>query len=180
MISLRTRSTGAPRGRRKRTAMVLAAASAGAVVATMLTGGSASADSGGSLALPLSAPGRYLRLCLDVLGASPANYTPVQVHECNGTSAQKWNEITLNRTVRALGKCLDVQGGGTANGTKVDLYQCNGTAAQLWLPWGGQDALYNPQSGKCLDDPNASVKPVQVQIWDCNGGVGQQWERIAG
>jgi hypothetical protein len=33
----------------------------------------------------------YQGLCVDVRGASSANFTPVQVYTCNGTSAQQWS-----------------------------------------------------------------------------------------
>ncbi|HET7245854.1 MAG TPA: RICIN domain-containing protein [Streptosporangiaceae bacterium] len=37
-------------------------------------------------------------------------------------------------------------------------------------------SLYNPQSGKCLDDTNWAANPgVQLQIWDCTGNANQKW-----
>ncbi|HEY4021449.1 MAG TPA: ricin-type beta-trefoil lectin domain protein [Pseudonocardiaceae bacterium] len=115
----------------------------------------------------------YAGLCLDDRAASTANYNPVQVYTCNGTSAQRWT--VANGTVQALGKCLDVNGGGTANGTLVDLYDCNGTGAQTWQPQANGE-LVNPQSGKCLDDPGSSTTPgTQQQIWDCGNAANQRW-----
>ena len=38
------------------------------------------------------------------------------------------------------------------------------------------NSLYNPQSGKCLDDTGWSTTwGTQVEIWDCTGGANQQW-----
>jgi chitinase len=115
----------------------------------------------------------YGGLCVDARGANPANFTPVQVYTCNGTSAQQW---TVNgNTLQALGKCMDINGGGTANGTTVDLYDCNGTGAQVWQHQ-SNGALYNPQSGRCLDDTNWSATAgTQLQIWDCSGNANQAW-----
>ena len=49
------------------------------------------------------------------------------------------------------------------------------TGAQVWQPQ-SDGALYNPQSGKCLDDTNWSTTPgTQLQIWDCTGNANQQW-----
>jgi chitinase len=116
----------------------------------------------------------YAGLCVDVRGASTANFTPVQVYTCNGTNAQQWT-VAGGNTLQALGKCLDIAGGGTSNGTTVDLYDCNGTGAQVWQPQ-GNGALYNPQSGKCLDDTNWSTTPgTQLQIWACSGNANQKW-----
>ena len=116
----------------------------------------------------------YGSLCVNVRGASSANFTPVQVYTCNGTNAQQWT-VASGNTLQALGKCLDVDAAGTANGTTVDLYDCNGTGAQVWVPQSG-GALLNPESGKCLDDMGWSTTPgTQLQIWACTGAANQSW-----
>ena len=53
----------------------------------------------------------YGGLCLDVRGASAANFTAVQVYTCNGTNAQQWT-VASGSTLQALGKCLDVDVAG--------------------------------------------------------------------
>ncbi len=117
----------------------------------------------------------YEGLCVDVRGANSADFTPVQVYNCNGTNAQQWTVVEAGSSLHALGKCLDIDGGGTADGTTVDLYDCNDTAAQVFIPQ-SDGALYNPQSGKCLDDTNWSTTPgTQLQIWDCTGNANQKW-----
>ena len=70
----------------------------------------------------------YEGLCLDDRSASTADFNPIQVYTCNGTSAQQWT-VASGNTLQVLGMCLDVNAAGTANGTLVDLYTCNGTAA---------------------------------------------------
>jgi beta-glucanase (GH16 family) len=117
----------------------------------------------------------YDGLCLDVRGASPANFTAVQLYTCNGTAAQQWRTVQPGSTLRALGKCLDVDAAGTADGTAVDLYDCNGTAAQVFIPQ-SSGALLNPQSGRCLDDTGSGGSGTQLQIWDCTGQANQQWK----
>jgi hypothetical protein len=117
----------------------------------------------------------YAGLCVDVQGANTANFTPVQVYTCNGTSAQQWTVVQAGSTLHAFGKCMDINGGGTANGTTVDLYDCNSTAAQVFIPQ-PNGSLYNPQSGRCLDDTNSATTPgTQLQIWDCTGNANQKW-----
>ena len=129
---------------------------------------------GGGGTSPTGAITGYGGLCVDVRGASSANFTPVQVYTCNGTGAQRWT-VAAGNTLQALGKCMDINGGGTGNGTTVDLYDCNGTGAQVWQPQSG-GALYNPQSGKCLDDTGWSTTPgTQLQIWSCSGNANQHW-----
>ena len=149
-----------------------ATASGGTMSVDYVAAYTTAGGSGGNQAGPITGYGGQ---CVDVRGANTANYTPVQVYTCNGTSAQQWTVVQAGSTLHALGKCMDVYGGGTANGTAVDLYDCNNTAAQVFIPHPG-GSLYNPQSGKCLDDTNWATTPgVQLQIWDCTGNANQQW-----
>ncbi|MFI5665789.1 ricin-type beta-trefoil lectin domain protein [Streptomyces sp. NPDC051704] len=112
--------------------------------------------------------------CVDVAGANPANGTPVQLYDCNGTPAQQWT-IAADGTLRALGKCLDVTGGATADGTPVQLYDCNGSPAQRWALPAARD-IVNPQADKCLDvTGNNAANATRLQIWTCGGGANQKW-----
>jgi hypothetical protein len=115
----------------------------------------------------------YQGLCLDDRSASTADFNPIQVYTCNGTSAQSWT-VESNGSLEVLGKCLDVDAAGAANGTKVDLYDCNGTGAQVWQPQ-SNGSLLNPNSGKCLDDTGFGGSGTQVQIWSCTGSSNQSW-----
>jgi len=143
-----------------------------AAYTTSGSGGGGGGGGGGTATGPITG---YAGLCVDVRGANPANFTPVQVYTCNGTSAQQWTVVQAGSTLQALGKCMDINAGGTADGTTVDLYQCNGTGAQVFIPQ-SNGSLYNPQSGKCLDDTNWSTTPgTQLQIWDCSGNANQKW-----
>jgi hypothetical protein len=117
----------------------------------------------------------YEGLCVDVRGANPANFTPVQVYTCNGTNAQQWTVVEAGSTLQALGGCMDIDGGGTANGTTVDLYSCNDTGAQVFIPQSNGE-LYNPQSGKCLDDTGYGGSGTQLQIWTCDDTSNQIWD----
>jgi len=116
----------------------------------------------------------YQGLCLDDRSASTADFNPIQVYTCNGTSAQQWT-VASGSTLQVLGKCLDIDAAGTANGTTVDLYDCNGTAAQVWEPQSNGELL-NPSSGKCLDDTGYGGSGTQVQIWTCADTANQQWK----
>jgi chitinase len=143
-----------------------------------ITGGSAGGGSGGiSTGGGSGSAGAvtgYQGLCLDVRGASSANFTPVQVYPCNGTAAQQWTAGS-GGTLQVLGKCLDVNAASTANGSTVDLYQCNGTGAQAWQPQSNGELL-NPASGKCLDDTGYGGSGTQAQLWSCAGTANQQWK----
>ncbi|MFG3200398.1 lectin [Streptomyces sp. NPDC048192] len=112
--------------------------------------------------------------CLDVAGADSADGTPVQLYDCNGTSAQQWT-VGSDGTIRALGKCLDVTGNSTADGAKVQLWSCTGGANQKWTVTAAHD-IVNPQADKCLDvTDNNSANGARTQIWTCTGGANQKW-----
>jgi chitinase len=139
-----------------------------------ITGGTSTGGGGGGGATTTGKVTGYQGLCLDDRSASTANFNPVQVYPCNGTSAQQWT-VGSGNTLQVVGKCLDVNAAGTANGTTVDLYQCNGTGAQTWVPQSNGELL-NPASGKCLDDTGFGGAGTQVQIWSCADTANQQWK----
>ncbi|MFE5920154.1 ricin-type beta-trefoil lectin domain protein [Streptomyces sp. NPDC056468] len=113
--------------------------------------------------------------CLDVAGGSSADGTAVQLHDCNGSTAQRWT-VQADGSVRALGKCLDVTSGATANGAKVQLYSCNGSGAQQWSYNATTGDLVNRAADKCLDvTDNSSANGARAQIWSCTGAANQKW-----
>ncbi len=64
---------------------------------------------------------------------------------------------------------------GTANGTLVQHWACNNSGAQQWQVQ-ANGSLLNPESGKCLDDPNSSTtNGTQLQIYTCNATNAQIW-----
>lgn len=112
--------------------------------------------------------------CVDVAGANPANGTPVQLYDCNGSVAQQWT-AGADGTFRALGKCLDVTGNGTADGSTVQLWDCTGGPNQRWAVSAARD-IVNPRADKCLDVAgNNSANGTRLQIWTCTGGANQKW-----
>ncbi|OKJ13794.1 glycoside hydrolase family 16 protein [Kitasatospora sp. CB01950] len=112
-------------------------------------------------------------MCVDVAGASGADRTPIQLHNCTGNAAQQWT-VGTDGTVRALGKCLDVDAASHNDGATIQLYTCNGTPAQQWSY--SARALVNTGSAKCLDSPNgSSADGTRLQLWTCNSTPAQQW-----
>ncbi|MFH8218043.1 lectin [Streptomyces sp. NPDC018057] len=112
--------------------------------------------------------------CVDVAGANPANGTPVQLYDCNGTAAQQWTAGS-DGTLRALGKCLDVKDNATADGSQVQLWDCTGGPNQRWALPAARD-IVNPQADKCLDATGgSSANGTRLQIWTCTGAANQKW-----
>nr|WP_240204448.1 ricin-type beta-trefoil lectin domain protein [Streptomyces actuosus] len=116
--------------------------------------------------------------CLDVEGNNPNNGTPVQIHTCNGTAAQKWvvygDDSGLH--VRSVGtqKCLDVRGNNAANGTKIEIWSCKNNPPQTWkFSLNGTTSLKNVGTGKCLD-VHTYDQGYNAWLWGCNGTGPQQ------
>ncbi|MEV0391097.1 ricin-type beta-trefoil lectin domain protein [Nonomuraea sp. NPDC050643] len=132
--------------------------------------------------LALVTPGNTNRLvgyagkCIDVPGGNPADGSQLQIHTCNGTSAQDWT-FAPDGTVRGMGMCMDVAWGSTADGANVQIANCSGNPAQQFVLSGAGD-LVNPQANKCVDvkDWN-SADGAKLQIWTCGGGSNQKWAR---
>ena len=71
--------------------------------------------------------------CLDVDAQGTSNFTKVQLWECNGTGAQKW-ELRADGSLfnPQSAKCLDAPQGRVENGTHLQIYECNGLWTQRW------------------------------------------------
>ncbi|WP_452831553.1 ricin-type beta-trefoil lectin domain protein [Streptomyces litmocidini] len=121
------------------------------------------------------APGK----CLDVQGGGKTNGTPVQIHTCNNTAAQKWqlegNEEDLHlRNVNSF-KCLDVAGNASANGTKIQITDCYTTKGQSWKgDVRAASPLKSTTTGKCLD-LSAFTLGTDARLWDCKGTSAQKY-----
>jgi hypothetical protein len=110
--------------------------------------------------------------CVDIAGGNNGDGTPLQLYDCNGTTAQTWS-MPGDGTVRAMGTCMDVRGGSGADSTAVQVHTCDGTASQQWT--------YDPTTkalkafGECLN-ATASANGTSLQLADCTGSRDQQWK----
>jgi hypothetical protein len=112
--------------------------------------------------------------CVDDLGNSIKNDTPIVISDCNGSPEQTWT-VESDGTLQVNGKCMDIYRDQKVNKAKVELWTCTGGANQQWMATGG--TLVNPISGKCLDDPRFNpTNGTQLEIYTCNGGRNQLWQ----
>jgi hypothetical protein len=117
--------------------------------------------------------------CLDVPASNQTNGTPVQIFDCNATTAQGWQQVPATRAIRAFtNKCLDVAGHGTANGTPVQIWDCTAGRNQQWT-FNANGTIVGAESNKCLDVrlEGNNANGTRLQIWDCNGGTQQRFIR---
>jgi hypothetical protein len=76
---------------------------------------------------------RALGKCMDLTSAGTANGTQVQLYDCNGTGAQKWQARADGSLVNPQsGRCVDATGPSSANGTRLQIWDCTGGANQKW------------------------------------------------
>ena len=72
--------------------------------------------------------------CLDINGNGTANFTPVELYDCNGVGGQQWVQQANGSLLNPQsGRCLDDPNGNTANGTRLQIYDCNNNAAQVFV-----------------------------------------------
>ncbi|MFG2883505.1 RICIN domain-containing protein [Streptomyces sp. NPDC048297] len=154
----------------------------------MLTGAparaAASAVPGGFVTVMNAASGR----CLDARAAGSANGTVVQQYACNGTNAQQWTFTDAGNGYVHIDnrndthQVVDVTNVSTADNAPIQLWSYGGGANQQWLPvddGGGAFHFVNRNSGKCLDDPGASLADsVQFVQYTCNGTAAQRFQVV--
>jgi hypothetical protein len=66
-----------------------------------------------------------------------------------------------------------VNNGGTASGSLIVLWDCTGAGSQIWHPEANGE-LFNPASGRCLEDPGSGSWGTQLDIATCTGAADQQ------
>ncbi|MGW1051295.1 RICIN domain-containing protein [Streptomyces sp. NPDC002521] len=178
--------------RRRRSALVaLAGAAAACVLTAAPTPLLRAAPAHAATALPSgyatvinAASGR----CLDAKAAATANGTAVQQYACNGTTAQEWRFTDAgNGSVHIdnrndTSQVVDVTDVSTADNAPIQLWSYGGGAGQQWQAvddGGGAFHFVNKNSGKCLDDPGASLADsTRFAQYTCNGTAAQRFQVV--
>ena len=113
--------------------------------------------------------------CLTNTGAGTAS-----LGSCSSppASAESWVVGSGGIVQSSGGECLDAVQGLTNSADPGDLVQvdaCSGSATQQWLTTPA-DALMNPETGLCLDDPKSSkTLGSLIDTHACNGTTAQVW-----
>ncbi|GAU66375.1 hypothetical protein SSP35_03_00230 [Streptomyces sp. NBRC 110611] len=125
--------------------------------------------------------------CLDIPGASKADGKRAQQYTCNGTNAQQWRTVPVDKSAFELrsvasGKCLEVRRESTEVRAEVGQWGCKGLKHQRW-----QFVLVDPVEklfqlrpthvkDRCLDIPGGKKdNGVLAQQWYCNQTPAQLW-----
>jgi hypothetical protein len=113
--------------------------------------------------------------CLDVANGSNADGALVQIANCNGGDAQKWQH--QGAQWRIFGdKCLNVTDGRDDNGTRLQIWTCgDGDGNGKWTVTGNH--LQWKNHNRCLDLTDGKTQDgTPVQLWDCdNNNQNQAW-----
>ncbi|MER6165614.1 ricin-type beta-trefoil lectin domain protein [Streptomyces violaceorubidus] len=76
---------------------------------------------------------RSLGMCVQLAQGSTADGAELQLAQCNGGDAQRFELNFRHDIVSGLAdKCADVQDASTDNGTRIQLWSCNGLDQQKW------------------------------------------------
>lgn len=100
--------------------------------------------------------------------------TPIVVTPCTGTIEQFWLPSGNLLFWATTDLCLDKAAGQNGDGVGLTLQTCTGNANQQWLR-SGPNAYTNMESNRCLDVPAHILSRTSIQMWDCNGGLNQQF-----
>jgi hypothetical protein len=112
--------------------------------------------------------------CVDL--SQDFGFESAEMNYCMNTNSQQWSYIASSYMIvagAASNYCLTALPGGP--GQPVVILPCY--SAYTWQTWWiiGQ-ALYNPQSGLCLDDTAYGGAGTRLQTWTCNWGqLNQDW-----
>jgi hypothetical protein len=115
-------------------------------------------------------------LCIDDHSSITTDGNPIDIHSCNGTSAQAVT-IIPDGSLTILGKCIDTLSDGITAGAAIILHACDGDSSQHWAAR-SDGTLLNIRSGQqtCLDDPGSSTTDnTQLQLAVCGSAIDQEW-----
>ncbi|EDQ98210.1 carbohydrate-binding module family 13 protein, partial [Laccaria bicolor S238N-H82] len=130
-------------------------------------------------------PNFNTKKCMNVAGNRRQNGTPVQIFDCNGSPAQRWNIFRGTTRVQLTGTnfCLDAGSPNQfRNGDKLKIFRCiDSIQAQIWdytnqnqIRLKATESRRNPQ---CVDLPRGqSFNGNQLQTFQCsNRNPNQIW-----
>jgi len=100
---------------------------------------------------PIGEPGGR---CIEVVGGSSTNGTPVQVATCVDGSPQRWTVTNSGLITGIAGKCLQIGN----DGVSAQIWDCNSSAAQKWTV--SSNGQIRGFEGSCLTIPSSG--PLQV------------------
>ena len=127
-----------------------------------------------------SATGTALTWCLDVYHSGTADFTPVNLYNCNGGGAQQWLPQGNGEIINPeSGLCLDDPNGTLTDGTQLQIRTCGDYASQQWaLPYARPPAkgqIEAEDTGACLDNDGSTLADGnQIDVHVCNDGAASQ------
>ncbi|KAF4573615.1 Ricin B-like lectin [Pleurotus pulmonarius] len=105
--------------------------------------------------------------CLDVRGGVRENGTLIQLHDCNGSKAQKWVVSPGGTMIRLRDTdfCLDV--GDELFNADVRLQTCSeGQPSQAWY-YSPSEQLVSLSKGRCIEYSGSYTSGSPVRLMDC-------------
>jgi LmbE family N-acetylglucosaminyl deacetylase len=114
--------------------------------------------------------------CLDVRGGQDADFTVVQIWDCDGSAAQSWTITPQGNYVEAhtpAGRCLTLP---LPTFTSAYIATCSGAPSQRFVLSSSGELRTPLQGTKCLDVRGPTVvNGADTQSANCVGAANQHW-----
>jgi Ricin-type beta-trefoil lectin domain len=126
-----------------------------------------------------------LNMCIDVKGASTADFGPTILYQCWGGANQKWTMDDKMRLVnKNSGKCLDIYHGGDPvikDGTALIQHSCHDGPNMKWMYDNKRRLRSVKDLSKCVDVLGVNnnnpkfVDGMNMAMFPCGEGPSQKW-----
>ncbi|KAG9222078.1 hypothetical protein CCMSSC00406_0009311 [Pleurotus cornucopiae] len=112
-------------------------------------------------------PFGQLGKCLDLQGNIRSGGQPIQVYDCNGSSAQNWEIADGPTVVKLAGTNYCLDSGDNVDGNRIEVKTCKeGKASQQW---NYTEDKHIENQGQCVDTVKGNNQNGnRVQSWKCS------------
>jgi len=116
-------------------------------------------------------------LCMNLWGGNAQNGADVRLHNCSGTSNERWwyeASTGLIRSELNPAYCLDMMGGDLSNGGNVQVWSC--IAGHQNMTWDVMGDTIRPRANHNLAiDAYGTSSGDNIGLWSVHGGSNQSW-----
>jgi len=116
-------------------------------------------------------------LCMNLWGGNAYNGADVRLHNCSGTSNERWWYEVATGLIRSElnpNYCLDMMGGNIANGGNVQVWTCiTGHQNMTWDIVG--DTIRPRVNNNLAIDAYGDDSGDNIGLWSVHGGSNQSW-----
>jgi len=116
-------------------------------------------------------------LCMNLWGGVATNGADVRIHNCSGTSNEKWSYEKSTGLIHSQlnpNYCLDVSGGAIWNGGSIKVWSCIPGHRNMTFDIVGDTIRPRADHGLAIDAFGTS-SGNNIGLWSVHGGSNQSW-----